>query len=88
MESVRRLLKQRLPDFDSDKVLLCATHTHQAPQQQSGTSRGICALTPAEKAKGWMTGDDYGDFLAQRVAEAAVKAWKSRKPGGVSWAID
>ena len=45
-------------------------------------------MTAAEKAKGWMTGDDYGHFLAQRVAEAAVKAWKSRKPGGVSWAID
>jgi hypothetical protein len=80
MESVRRLLKERLPNFDSEKVLLNATHTHQGPQQQSGTSRGIYALTPEEKPKGWMTGDGYGEFLAQRVAEAAVKAWNSRKP--------
>jgi len=86
--AVRKLLKERLPDFDSEKVLLNATHTHQAPQQQSGTAKGAYALTTEEKAKGWMSGDDYGEFLAQRVAEAAVKAWKNRKPGGVSWAID
>jgi hypothetical protein len=88
MAAVRKLLKERLPDLDPDKVLLNATHTHQAPQQQSGTSRGIYTLTAAEKAKGWMTGDDYRKFLAERVAEAAVKAWKARKPGGLSWAID
>jgi hypothetical protein len=87
-ESVRELLKERLPDFDAEKVLLNATHTHQAPQQQSGTAKGVYALTAEEKSKGWMSGDDYGEFLAQQVVEAAVKAWKNRKPGGVSWAID
>ncbi len=87
-DSVRKLLKERLGDFDSEKVLLNATHTHQGPQQQSGTAKGAFALTPVEKAKGWMTGDDYGKFLAERVAQAAVEAWKNRKPGGVSWAID
>jgi len=35
-----------------------------------------------------MTGDEYRGFLAERLAEAAVTAWKDRKPGGVSWALD
>ena len=36
-ESVKKLVKKRLPDFDSDKLFLNATHTHQGPQQESGT---------------------------------------------------
>jgi hypothetical protein len=87
-EAVRKLLKERLGDFDSDKVLLNATHTHQGPQQQSGGAKGKYALTAEEKAQGWMTGDDYRKFLAERVVQAVVEAWKNRKPGGMSWAID
>jgi len=34
MKSVRVLLKKRLPDFDLDKLVLNATHTHQAPQDR------------------------------------------------------
>ncbi|MBN2137486.1 MAG: hypothetical protein JW720_06745 [Sedimentisphaerales bacterium] len=87
-EAVRKLLKARLDDFDSDKLLLNATHTHQAPQQQSGTAKGAFALAAEEKAKGWMTGDDYGKYLAERLAQAAVEAWETRKRAGVSWGID
>ena len=78
-ESVKRILAERLPDFDSDKLLLNATHTHQGPMQQSGTFKAAFDLTPKERAQGVMTGDEYGKLLAERVAEAAVKAWKSRK---------
>ncbi len=87
-ESVKRILKERLPDFDSDKLLLNATHTHQGPMQQSGTFKEAFDLTPKERAQGVMTGDEYGKLLAERVAEAAVKAWKGRTPGGMSWALD
>jgi hypothetical protein len=88
MDSVRELLKERLPDFDPDKLIMNATHTHQAPQQQSGSSRGIYDFTKEEKAKGWMTGDEYRAFMSKRISEAIVKAWKSRRSGGVSWGID
>ena len=88
MNSVRALLKKRVPDFDTDKLILNATHTHQAPQQQSGSSRGLYDLKADEKPEGWMSGDDYRAFMAERIATAAKEAWKHRRPGGVSWGID
>jgi len=87
-DAVKKLVGERLPDFDSDKLFLNATHTHQGPQQESGTFKNKFDLTPEEKARGVMTGDEYGRLLAERVAEAAVKAWQARKPGGMSWALD
>jgi hypothetical protein len=87
-DAVKRLLAERLTDFDSDKLFMNATHTHQGPQQESGTFKNRFTLTPEQKARGVMTGDEYGQFLVERVAEAAVKAWQARKPGGMSWALD
>ncbi|MBL7223264.1 MAG: hypothetical protein ISS72_05405 [Candidatus Brocadiae bacterium] len=87
-DSVKEIIKDRLPGFDSDKLFLNATHTHQGALAQSGVFKGVFRLTPAERARGVMTGDEYGKFLVGRVAEAVVKAWKERRPGGLSWALD
>jgi hypothetical protein len=87
-DRVRRLLKDRIAGFDADKLLLNATHTHQGPLQESGVFGPSHDVTPQEQAQGVMTGDQYGEFLAERLAEAAAKAWNGRKPGGVSWAVD
>jgi hypothetical protein len=86
-EAVRKLAKGRLSDFDPDKLLLNATHTHQGPLQQSGVF-DVYDVTAQEQARGIMTGDQYGAFLAERLADAAVKAWQGRKPGGMSWGLD
>lgn len=79
LAQVRRRVKERLPDLDSQKVLLNATHTHTAPVMTEGEYEipkdGI--MQPAE----------YADFLASQVAEAAVKAWQARKPGRVGWGL-
>jgi hypothetical protein len=86
-DRVRKLIKDRIPDFDGDKLVLNATHTHQGALHQSGILPAL-DVTPAEQAQGVMTGDEYGTFLAERLADAAAKAWKGRTPGGVSWALD
>jgi len=85
---VKGRVEDQLPDFDSDKLFLNATHTHQGAMQESGIFKSKFDLTPQEKAQGVMTGDEYGQLLAERVAEGAVKAWQGRRPGGVSWALD
>jgi hypothetical protein len=88
MDAVRGLLRERLPEFDPEKLIMNATHTHQAPQQQSGSSRGIYDLSANEKKRNCMTGDEYREFIAERIASAVLEAWSKRKLGGVSWGID
>ena len=79
LEQTREILKDLLPDFDVNKLVLNATHTHTAPTLIEGRytlpSSGI--MQPAE----------YVEFFSQRVADAAATAWKSRKRGGVGWGL-
>ncbi len=78
-ERFREHAKPRLPGFDLDKLFLNASHTHTAPCTTEDLydipKEGV--LQPAE----------YLEFLLGRLADAAAKAWESRKPGGVSWAL-
>ncbi|MHC5539983.1 hypothetical protein ACYOEI_17320, partial [Singulisphaera rosea] len=69
---VRGLLKGRLLDFDPQKLVISATHTHTAPLQQEGQY-----LIPKD---GVMQPSEYSEFLAGRVVDAVAKAWESRKP--------
>jgi hypothetical protein len=87
-EAVRRLVKGRVVDFDVGTLVLHATHTHQGPYEKSGYFGGEHDITPQEQAKGAMTGHEYAALLADRLAEAAVHAWMSRKPNGMSWALE
>jgi hypothetical protein len=79
LERVRQLIKERIPGLDAGKLVLSATHTHTAPVMKEGDyeiPQGD-VMQPAE----------YAEFLAARLAEAAVKAWESRKPGRVGWGL-
>ena len=79
LEQVRRRVKDRLPDFDVQKLVLNATHTHTAPVQKEGDYE-----IPKD---GVMQPAEYAEFLSSRVAEVAVKAWESRRPGRVGWGL-
>ncbi|MGD9127937.1 MAG: hypothetical protein PVH19_11220 [Planctomycetia bacterium] len=78
IELTRQEIKKRLPELDSKKVFLNATHTHTGPCISVGTY---------ELPKGVMKPEEYHRFFAQRVAGAVEKAWKAQKPGGVSWGL-
>ncbi|TWU20686.1 hypothetical protein Pla52o_45650 [Novipirellula galeiformis] len=78
-EKVRQRLKDRLPDFDASKLVMNATHTHTAPV----TREGLYEL-PTE---GIMQPKEYIEFLADRVADAAVNAWQTRRAGNVGWGL-
>jgi hypothetical protein len=79
LADVRRRVKDSVPGLDSRKVLLSATHTHTAPVMTEGDYEipkdGV--IQPAQ----------YAEFLSERVADAVVKAWHSRKPGRVGWGL-
>ncbi len=78
LDGFREYMKGRLPDLDLDKIILAATHTHQAPVmlQERFQSYGD-AMQPKE----------YVPFLYERMGEAVEKAWKSRAPGSVAWGL-
>ncbi len=79
LERVRQLVGERLPGVDPRKVVLNATHTHTAPVMAEGDYE-----IPKD---GVMPPSEYAEFLATRVADAAVRAWESRKPGRVGWGL-
>ncbi len=79
LDMVRQRVKERLPEFDLSKLVMSATHTHTAPVMREG----IYEL-PAE---GVMQPTAYVEFLADRVADIAVKAWQSRRAGSVGWGL-
>ncbi len=84
VEKIREVLKTKLPDFDADKLVLNATHTHTAP---GFAEEDFGNLYDVSKDEGVMPASEYGEFFAARVAQAAAQAWERREPAGVSWAL-
>jgi len=83
-ERLRELLKVRIPDFDTEKLLLNATHTHTAP---GFLDDAFGDLYDVSNDKGVMKASEYADFFLERAAQVAVEAWKTRRRAGMSWAL-
>lgn len=94
---VQDLVKTSTPEIDADKIVLNATHTHTAPDQ--GTAPDLvkmhsqCGINvPVAWAKwgidlGVMSAEEYVGFAAERIADAIIRAWKARTPGGISFGL-
>ena len=78
-EQLRERVKSDLADFDIAKLFLSATHTHTAPV----TREGVYVISDKEV----MQPAEYVDFLIERLKEAVVRAWSSRRLAGVSWGL-
>ena len=78
LEKVRDKVKPRLPDLDPAKIVLNATHTHNAPVTVEGryTLPESGVMPPAE----------YAEFMTTRVADAVEASWQQRRMGKVGWA--
>jgi len=94
-EHVRKLVKAQLPDLDVQKIFLSATHTHTAPALTDTDETdfhpydfiGSWAYRIPADQTGIMRPAEYLTFLAERISDAIIKAWKARKPGGMSFAL-
>jgi hypothetical protein len=75
MNAVRQLVAPAT-GLDPQAILISATHTHTA----SNFREDIYPLQGPEV----MAGDECLEFTARRVADAAIEAWNSRAPGGIS----
>ncbi|MFQ6097850.1 MAG: hypothetical protein ACE5O2_08990 [Armatimonadota bacterium] len=78
-ERLRDALGRRLPDLDVSRLFLNATHTHTAPTILEG-------IYP-EQDPSVMSPTEYAGLFVERVSDAVARAWKTRAPGGVSWAF-
>lgn len=76
---LRDIVKPKLPDLDTRKLFLNATHTHTGPVMSEGVypEQGEEVMKPTE----------YVTFLLDRLSDVVAEAWQNRKPGGVSWAM-
>lgn len=77
LEKVREKVKQRLPDFDTAKIFLSATHTHAAPvtTEDRYTLPEHCIMKPSA----------YTEVMTDKIADAIVQSWQQRRPGKVGW---
>ena len=78
-EMVRQKVAEGTEGLDPLKVFLTATHTHTAPELRLDKW-----ILPKE---GVTQVEDYREFFASRVADAVTRAWQTRKPGSVTWAL-
>lgn len=79
VEDIRARVAQRLPDFDATRLSINATHTHTGPTLSVGAYK--------EPDPGVMGPGEYAPFFCDRAAEAAVQAWKTRRPAALSHAL-
>ena len=79
---VREEVHKRLPDLDTKKIFLNATHTHTGPVPNVGS--GAWYVIPKE---GVVQAAEYQALLVERLAKAIENAWKGRKPGSVTWGL-
>lgn len=93
LKRVQALVQPRVPDLDPAKIILATTHTHTAPVLVDAREQNLhphdlmATFVYRVPEQGVMQPRDYVELFAARVADAVVQAWKSRQPGGVSWAL-
>jgi len=76
---VHKAVHERLPDLDTQKLFLSATHTHTAPVLTDDTYR-----IPSE---GVLSVGQYRSFFVSRVTDAVVEAWQGRRTGSLTWGL-
>lgn len=77
LDKVREKVGPITRGFDTNKLILCATHTHNAPVTVEGryTLPDSGVMKPAE----------YTEFFTTRLAEAIAQSWQKRQMGKVGW---
>jgi hypothetical protein len=84
-DEVRRRLASGAEGLDPRKVVLSATHTHTGPEVRlANWSSGTTSATLGVELD-VLPVDEYQKFAAERIADAARRAWATRAPGAVAF---
>ena len=85
LAELRAEVAKLLPGFNVNKIILSATHTHTAPVLENDPDKAF--IYPIPKV-GVVPVEDYRKLFTRNVADAIVKAWKSRGKGSVTWGLN
>jgi len=77
-DQLRAMLIPELPELNVSKVFLNATHTHNSASADLTTGTGWLKELPEVLPRA-----QYRKFLLEKIRDAVIAAWHSRKPGGV-----
>lgn len=81
--------------IDAKKITLSATHTHNSTQFSIDTHRtafekylGENIVVEKETPDDLLTPEEAEAFFLEKVTHVILRAWRNRKPGGISYAAD
>ncbi|RIH64722.1 hypothetical protein D1164_13880 [Mariniphaga sediminis] len=96
-DAVRKRVTESLPEIKPEEIILNATHTHSGPQYSASrevikeTTDNITQTSNIKSTYGIeleaMEFSDCLDFLTINISKTAKRAWKNRKPGGISYGL-
>jgi len=86
-DEVRRRAGAQLPDLNSMKIILSATHTHTAPETRSPSPGSAHTSSGVGVELDVMPTPEYVDFAAERISEAVVQAWRSKASAGFAFGL-
>ena len=77
-EMIQGEVKKSLPELDTKKIIINATHTHTG---------GVVRDNRYNIPEGVTQVKDYLQFITQQVSKSIVTAWNQRERGSVSWGL-
>ena len=86
---IRELVKAQSPDIKAEHIMINATHSHSAPYVTEVPVEEVygVSLEMMSPDKEVMSPADYSEFAAQKIADGIVRAWNSRRKGGISFGL-
>ena len=75
--TVRKLVKEAIPDFKVEKILFNGTHTHTGPVLYPQKNKKLNEITLK-----------YREYVCKQAAKSVIEAWNSRKPGKIAYGYD
>ncbi|MDO5580788.1 MAG: hypothetical protein Q4G69_06605 [Planctomycetia bacterium] len=82
LKEVQKEVAKKDPGINVQKIVLNGTHTHTAPT----LGKTYSAALP--KDPNLMGYTEIVDFLAVKIADLVVAAWKNRAPAKINWGLD
>ena len=82
---LRRKIQNLIPAFDTNRVMISATHIHTGPYiSRKSNIIGNLSFRWPEHNEDIITPEEYAEFFTDRISQAAYEAIKDMKHSGVS----